>query len=148
MNTESDIGRSDTIRGFKVLLLMFAVPAILVVLWQSTSEMSHPFFIFLLALLLMIGVTAWAVRRNRKTHSQQVGTPSPSSARSLAERHSETIRAHFNRLSLSGPYEVKDAVRDCIRVIANQEGRNDLAPSTNGSSGQTYRLNTDDWRKN
>jgi restriction endonuclease Mrr len=36
----------------------------------------------------------------------------------------------LNRLSLSGPYEAKDAVRDCIGVIANQEGRNDLAPSS------------------
>ncbi len=129
VNTENNVRRSDTIRGFKVLLLVIAVPAILVVLWQSTSEMSHPLLIFLLALLLMIGVTTWAVRRNRKTHSQRVGSPSTSPARSLAERHSETITAHWNRLSLSGQHDVKDAVRDCIGVIANQEGRNDLAPS-------------------
>jgi hypothetical protein len=128
LNSIDDIKRADTIRGVKALLLLFGVPTIFAVLWQSTtSDLLH----VVLVLLSIAAVAGWVYRYRKHREPQSVGqllTPKVNRVGSLIERYPEIIATQRNRIQLSGFYEIDNCVRDCITAIAQHERRADIAP--------------------
>lgn len=131
----NEIERAGVIRGFKALALLLVVLIMFVNLWPLGGELFH------LALVILCLAAAAPFKKNlrrsfglwkyRKRRSRQAvkdsSTPPTSKPASLFERYRETIEASKSRVSLSG-YDNDNLIRDCIRDIAEHEGRTDIAP--------------------
>jgi hypothetical protein len=125
----NDLERADTIRGFKVVLIVFGGLFILAGLWQSTDESFHSVLIFLGVVVTGCAFWYWRHRtgRPRPAGNNSSTLPTNKSA-SLIERHQGTIATYRNQIHLSGSYEVENTARDCIGAIAHEEGRTNLEP--------------------